>query len=301
MSKPLVLTIVGPTASGKTSLAISIAKAFRGEVISADSRQVYRGLDLGTGKVTPAEMDGIPHHLLDVADPMTTYTVTDFVTAARKAITEIHDRKHLPIIAGGTFFYLDALLGRHSAAPVPPNSTLRAALADKSLPELYAILLKLDPSYAQIVDKDNPRRLLRAIEIATTLGSVPPPHQTNPYQVLTLGIQLDQATLHQNIWTRLETRLTAGMVEEVDSLLAAGVSHERLEALGLEYRYISRYRRQLIDFDTMKQLIFVKTKQFGKRQYTWLKRDETIVWVDPTDEVTIHTLVQNFLTIDHPN
>lgn len=293
--KPKVLVIVGPTASGKTSLSIKLAQKFNGEVISADSRQVYRGLDLGSGKVTTEEMDGVPHHLLDIALPMDVYTAADFKRDAAAAIFDIQNRRRLPIIAGGTFFYIDALLGRVSTPAVPPNDILRASLETKSTNELLALLTELDTTRAQTIDHDNPRRLIRAIEIATALGHVPLPSTTTPYDVYTIGITIDQEALHRNIHVRLQERLEAGMVKEVEGLLASGVTYERLEALGLECRYISRYLRSEMTYQAAVAELETKTRQFAKRQMTWLKRDDTIHWIDKSDTEQINTLVENFL------
>ncbi|MFM2339724.1 MAG: hypothetical protein RLZZ360_360 [Candidatus Parcubacteria bacterium] len=301
MDKQPLIIIVGPTASGKTSLSIKIAKAFQGEVISADSRQVYRGMDLGTGKVTEAEMQGVPHHLIDITDPETVYNASDFVRDAKAAITDIATRQYLPIIAGGTFFYIDSLLGRISLPQVPPNEPLREELLSLDTDTLLTRLEALDTVRASTIDRDNPHRLIRAIEIATALGSVPTPTVTDtPYRPLTLGISIDKETLHHNIHVRLLERLEAGMVAEVEGLLASGVAHERLESLGLEYRYISRFLRGLIDHDTMVTELETKIRQFAKRQYTWLKRDISIVWVDPKDFDNITTHIESFLTTPIP-
>ncbi len=302
MDKQPVIIIVGPTASGKTSLSIKLAKQYSGEVISADSRQVYCGLDLGSGKVTKEEMQGIPHHLLDIADPLTVYTASDFVHHATAAIKDITTRGHLPIIAGGTFFYIDSLLGRLSLPAVPPDNTLRAVLALLSKDELYERLKALDVTRAATVDSANRRRLERAIEIATALGHVPAsiPSDT-PYRPLTLGILINKDTLHHNIHVRLFERLKAGMIAEVEGLLTTGVTHERLESFGLEYRYISRYLRGLLDYDTMVTELETKIRQFAKRQYTWLKRDASIIWIDPHDTDTISNTIDEFLTKKIPS
>lgn len=297
MDKQPLIIIVGPTASGKTSLSIKIAKEYQGEVISADSRQVYRDMNLGTGKVTEEEMQDIPHHLLDIADPESVYNASDFVRDAKTAITDITARQRRPIIAGGTFFYIDSLLGRISLPQVPPNEELREALLALDTPALFARLEALDPTRANTIDKDNPHRLIRAIEIATALGHVPPATATDsPYRPLTLGITIDKDTLHHNIHVRLLERLEAGMVAEVEALLAAGITHDRLESLGLEYRYISRFLRELMDYDTMVAELETKIRQFAKRQYTWLKRDTSIVWVDPRDFDSIQAKINSFLT-----
>ena len=294
--QPLII-IVGPTASGKTSLSIKIAKEFNGEVISADSRQVYHGLDLGSGKVTPAEMDGISHHLLDVADPTTVYTAADFKRDATAAIVDITNRSHLPIIAGGTFFYIDTLLGTMSIPAVPPDEELRAELETKTTTELFALLLNLDPVRARTIDKDNPRRLVRAIEVASALGSVPTHTETeSPYRTLKIGIEIAKDALHHNIHIRLLERLEAGMMREVEGLLKSGVTHERLESFGLEYRYLSRYLRGLITYDHMVTELETKIRQFAKRQLTWLKRDTSITWVDPKNTHSVFDLTRTFLS-----
>ncbi len=298
MDKQPLIIIVGPTASGKTSLSIRLAKQYSGEVVSADSRQVYRGLDLGSGKVTKEEMQGIPHHLLDIADPLTVYTASDFVHHATVAIEDIVTRGHLPIIAGGTFFYIDSLLGRLSLPAVPPDNTLRAELALLSTDELYERLKVLDATRAATVDKANRRRLERAIEIATALGHVPASTASDtPYRPLMLGILIDKDTLHHNIHVRLRERLDAGMIAEVEGLIQSGVSHERLESLGLEYRYISRYLRHIVTYETMVTELETKINQFAKRQYTWLKRDTSIIWIDPKDTEGISKIVKDFLSI----
>lgn len=278
MEKPKILVIVGPTASGKTSLSVKLAKHYNGEVISADSRQVYRGLDLGTGKVTHEEMQGVPHHLLDVADPHETYTVTDFVRDGRVAIDDILSRGKLPIIAGGTFFYVDALLGRVIAPAVPPNHLLRAELAQCSNEELFARLVAVDPARAVAIDRHNPRRLVRALEIIAARGTVPEPMTDELYDARIIGIKIDKETLHKNIGMRLRARLDAGMVDEVKNLHQNGLSYERMEDLGLEYRYIARYLKGELSYEAMVHTLETKIRQFAKRQMTWLKRDTSIAW-----------------------
>jgi len=298
VSKPKILVIVGPTASGKTGLAIELAKQFDGEVISADSRQVYRGLDIGSAKVTRGEMDGIPHHLLDVADPTEVYTAADFKRDAEVALTDILSRGKLPIICGGTFFYIDALLRKVNLPAVPPDPILRADLEEKSAAELLVILAKLDPDRAASAEKENPRRLIRAIEIAKSLGHVPntQPHDC-PYDVLAFGLQVDMDTHGELLRKRIVERLEVGMIEEVQNLLEKGVTHERLEKLGLEYRYISRYLQGKIEYNTMIEELTIKSRQFAKRQLTWLKRDKSIHWF-PKKDSRIAAHVREFLVND---
>lgn len=295
--KPKLISIVGPTSSGKTSLSIAIAKRFNGEVISADSRQVYRGLDLGTGKVTPEEMNGVPHHLLDIADPMDVYTAADFKRDAEVAIADIVGRGKLPIIAGGTFFYIDALLGKIQTPEVPPNPELRETLEQKSAEELFQMLEEKDPSRAETIDPQNPRRLVRALEIVETIGKVPPPSAAaNPYETLTIGIDISKEQLHHSIHVRLLERIDQGMIEEVQKLHEAGMTHERMESLGLEYRYIARYLQGQITKEAMLEELETKIRQFAKRQMTWLKRDDSIQWFAKDDE-KVFGVVERFLRI----
>lgn len=298
VNKPKMIIVVGPTASGKTGLAIELAQRFNGEVVSADSRQVYRGLDIGSAKVTEGEMDGVPHHLLDVADPMDVYTAADWKRDAAAAIGGILKRGRLPIIAGGTFFYIDALLNRVTLPEVPPNQALRTELETKNAAELVAILEELDPERAATVERDNPRRLIRAIEIAKALGRVPPPVAADsPYDTLLIGLTVDMQTHGEVIRKRLTDRFEAGMVDEVEGLLNQGVTHERLENLGLEYRYVSRYLRGLMSYEAMVDELATKSRQFARRQMTWLKRDRSIHWFQRHDP-TIVIAVEQFLQSD---
>lgn len=293
--KPKIVVIVGPTASGKTSLAIEIAKKFNGEVISADSRQVYRGLDIGSAKVTKEEMQGIPHHLLDVCEPNITYTAADFKRDAEQALEDILKRGKLPIICGGTFFYIDTLLGKVTIPEVPPDETLRAKLENKNETELFSILKALDPDRAFSIEKANKRRLIRAIEVAEVLGKVPPIMVAeSPYEVLTIGLMVDMEKHGEVIRERLVERFDSGMIAEVEHLLSTGLTHERLEKFGLEYRYISRYLQGKQNYEEILNELTIKSRQFAKRQMTWLKRDKSIKWFDRNDEEIFDT-VQVFL------
>lgn len=296
--KPRVLVIVGPTASGKTSLSIKIAKKFNGEVISADSRQVYRGLDIGSGKVTEEEMEGVPHHLLNVADPKDVYTASDFVRDGRKAITDILERGKLPIVVGGTFFYVDALLGRISTPEVPPNEKLRAKLEDKSAEELFETLQKADPRRAESIDKKNKRRLIRALEIVDALGVVPLIEPEEIYHSLIIGIDIPKEELHKNIHTRLIERIGQGMIEEVEQLHESGVSWERLESLGLEYRHIAQFLQGKYSKEEMLEALESEIRKFAKRQMTWLKRGQSVHWFSKDNTKEIFTTIKKFLSCE---
>lgn len=298
-TKNKLIVIVGPTASGKSALAVTLAKTINGEVISADSRQVYSGLDLGSGKITNLEMSGVPHHLLDVADLSTTYTATNFVNDAKVAINRIVARGKTPIITGGTFFYIDLLLGKIQNSPVPPNPSLRKELEKLSTAELYERLQQGDPERAQSVDPSNRHRLIRSLEIVKVLGKVPKlPAGKSTYEVYTIGIKVDKSTLVKNIKQRLEQRLTLGMVEEVEQLLKSGIPKERLTGFGLEYRYLTEFLNKEITEVQMKELIQTKSWQYAKRQYTWLNKQPDIKWYPyPIDQELVNREVQDFLKL----
>jgi tRNA dimethylallyltransferase len=296
MSKPKVIAIVGPTASGKTSLSIDVAKKFSGEVISADSRQVYIGMDIGTGKITPKEMQGIPHHLIDIIPAMNVYTGADFERDATVAILDITNRNCVPIIAGGTFFYLDLLRGKMHAAPVEPNEDFRNSLAHFKDDELFAQLQEKDAKRAEKIDPFNRRRLVRALEVIEALGAVPKHEPTeSPFEWLIIGIDVVIDDLHHNIHTRLRERLESGMTEEVTRLHAEGVTWERMDDLGLEYRYIAQHLQGNLTYDEMLVELEIKIRQYAKRQSTWLRKDTEIEWFDPTDRQAIFDRIENFL------
>lgn len=296
MTKPKVIAIVGPTSSGKTSLSIKIAKEFNGEVISADSRQVYKGMDLGTGKITEAEMDDVAHHLIDIVDPMTVYTGADFKRDATISIDTILKNNHLPVIAGGTFFYIELLRGTMQPAPVPPDPIFRASLDIYDNNELFEILKSKDAHRAVGIDKDNRRRLVRSLEIINKLGVVPEVVKVeSDYDWLIIGIDISKEQLHQNIHTRLKERFEAGMIKEVEALHAAGVTWQRLAEFGLEYRYIAKYLQGNCTKEELELELETKIKQFAKRQKTWLKRDETIEWYSPENHDAISKRIKVFL------
>jgi tRNA dimethylallyltransferase len=277
VSKPKVIAVVGPTASGKTSLGIFLAQKLNGEVISADSRQVYKGLNIGTGKVTKKEMAGVPHHMLDIASPKRQFTADNFVTLGRKKITMIYHSNHVPIIVGGTGFYIDAIVGTIALPQVPPNASLRKKLSNKSAAQLLRTLKKLDPSRAAEVDPHNKVRLIRAIEIAKALGRVPKLKAEPLYDVLLLG--LNPKDLEARIEKRLHARLRQGMIAEAKRLHASGLSYKRMEELGLEYRYLARYLQGKLSRERMEEELLREIRRYAKRQMRWFKRNLDIHWV----------------------
>lgn len=283
MQKPKVIAVVGPTASGKTSLGIFLATKLKGEVISADSRQVYKGLDIGTGKVTKAETKGIPHHLIDVASPKKQFTVDDFVKKAEKAHSNILQNDRTTIVVGGTGLYVDVFVGRMSYPNVPPNPKLRQRLDTKDTRALFTLLQKLDPERAAAIEQGNKRRLIRAIEIAKAIGKSPTPIPQDDilrkYEVLWLGINPGKDKLASNIRKRLKARLRVGMVAEARRLHKAGVSYKRMDELGLEYRYLAQLLQNKLTQKEFEIELERAIQKYAKRQLTWFKRNYHIHWV----------------------
>jgi tRNA dimethylallyltransferase len=277
-----IVVILGPTSSGKTGLGIRLAKAFYGEVVSADSRQVYRGFNLCSGKATTREMGGVPHHLLDIASPRRTFTVARYVRRAHSAIRAIAGRGHLPLVVGGTGFYIRALAEGISLPEVPPNLRLRKELATKTPAQLFAFLRRADPRRAKTIDVKNPRRLIRALEIAHALGTVPSTNATPLYQTLYLGLNPDPELLRRKIHERLLARLKNGMVQEIKNLHGAcRLSWNRLESFGLELRYVSRFLQHKLTREQMMQELEQAIAQYAKRQMTWFRKypNSKINWI----------------------
>lgn len=291
---PKLLVIVGPTASGKTSMSIKLAKKFNGEVISADSRQVYKGMTIGSGKVTKTEMQGIKHYLLDEVKPMTEYSVYKFVKKAEKAIKEIQNKGKLPIVAGGTMFWVDALLyGLPQTAK--PNLKIRKKLEVQSLEQLVKKLKKLDPQRAKTIDLNNKRRIVRALEIVMITGKPVPKYQKqDKYDILKIGVKRSKQELKQRINIRLIQRIKQGMIAEVKQLHEQGVSWKRLDSFGLEYRWISRYLRGIISKQEMLERLEFDIIHYAKRQMTWFKKDKEIYWEN--DFKKIENKVKAWLT-----
>ena len=280
-SNQKIIVILGPNASGKTGLSIKLAKEFNGEIISADSRQVYRGMDIGTGKVTKEEMQSIPHYLLDVADPRKIFDVAQYKKLADKAIEKIFRKNKVPFIVGGTGFYIQAVVDNIQIPDVKPDWKLRAKLEKKPVSELYKMLAKLDPRRAKTIDKNNPRRLIRALEIVLKSGRpVPSPDSRKPdFEVLFLGVKRDLKELKKLIEIRLSTRLDEGMVNEIKKLHKRGVSWKRLEEFGLEYRYVAQYLQNKLSYEEMVGRLQKEIEHYAKRQIVWFKRDKRIRWI----------------------
>lgn len=267
-----IIVVCGPTATGKSDYAVDLALKINGEIISADSRQVYKGLNIGSGKITTEEMRGVPHYLLDVADPKDVFSVLQYQQLATKAIEEIIARGHTPILCGGTGLYIDAVVYGTVFPAVEPNEELRESLLEFSTEELSDRLEKLDPRRYEDIDTKNKVRLIRAIEIATALGSVPESKKSLQYDVDWRYLDFDDEILKKRIHDRLYKRIDSGMIEEVEHLHYEGVSWERLESLGLEYKYLALYLQDKIDKETMLQELEMAIWHYAKRQKTWFKK-----------------------------
>jgi tRNA dimethylallyltransferase len=276
--KKKILIILGPTASGKSDLAVRLAKKFNGEVISADSRQVYKGLNIGTGKITKREKRGVPHHLINVAEPKKRFSVSDFLLCTNQAIAEIVQKDKLPIVAGGTGFYIDAIAGKVVLPEVPPNKKLRERLAKKSNSELFNLLRKKDHKRAEAIDMHNKVRLIRALEIVEALGKVPQIKVKPSSNFIYIGLKPDD--LDERIRERLNKRL-AGMLQEGKRLHAQGLSYKRMNELGLEYRYIAMFLQGKLDKEEMKEKLYKEIRKYAKRQMTWFKVNKRIKWFKP--------------------
>lgn len=267
-----IIVVCGPTATGKSDYAVELAKKINGEIISADSRQVYKSLDIGSGKITAREMKRIPHYLLDVANPKRTFTVTQYKTLADKAIKAILKKGKTPILCGGTGFYIDAVVFDQEFPKVKPDKTLRKQLSSKSPSELFEQLESLDPDRAAEIDQHNKVRLIRAIEIATALGSVPKLNRKQKYDIGWHYLDFPDEVLKKRIHDRLLKRMKIGMVKEVETLHSGGLSWKRLESLGLEYRYLALYLQGKLSKPEMLTQLEFAIWHYAKRQRTWFKK-----------------------------
>jgi len=293
-----IIVILGPTASGKTKLSIKLAKKFNGEIISADSRQIYKGMDIGTGKIKKEEMEGIEHHLIDVVSPKKKFSVSVYQKLALKAIKKIHKKNKIPIIVGGSGFYIQSVIDGINFPKVAPDSTLRKKLEEKNTKELHQILKNLDKNRAKNIDKNNRHRLIRAIEIAKKLGKVPPiERKPLPYPVLILGIKKSKKELKKLIKNRLLKRLKEGMIEEVKNLHKKGISWKKLEEFGLEYRFIAYYLQKKMEYKEMLEKLNKAIEHYAKRQMTWFKNQNwrKINWIKNYKEA--EELVKKFLQL----
>lgn len=292
MQNQKMITILGPTASGKTSVAAALALRTGGEIISADSRQVYRRMDIGTGKDLADYTIGdvhIPYHLIDIAEPGTKYNLFQYQQDFHTAYNDIRSRGKLPILCGGTGLYIEAVLGGYSLSPVPQNQKLRESLEGKSLDQLTQMLVQLKQKNGSNMhnrtDVDTAQRAIRAIEIETyNLEHPTPERQMPPVDSLVIGINIDRELRREKITRRLKARLEEGMCDEIRSLIDGGVNPDDLIYYGLEYKFVTEYVVGKTSYEEMFRKLEIAIHQFAKRQMTWFRgmerRGYTIHWID---------------------
>lgn len=280
----LLIAIVGPTGVGKTALSIRLAEEFRGEIVSADSRQVYRGMDIGTAKPEEQERRRVPHHLLDLVDPGEPFTLAHYQHLAYDIIAEINRRGRVPFLVGGSGLYVRAVLEGLAIPRVPPNLERRADLERSDTMDLYQRLQKIDPLAAQKIDPHNKRRVIRALEVSESAGrpiTALQTHRAPPYRILRIGLTLPRALLYDRINARVDQMLAAGLVDEVRGLMRQGYSLDTPAMSGLGYRQIASFVRGEATLEEAVRLLKRDTRRFVHHQYSWFRLDDArIHWFD---------------------
>lgn len=299
--KPKLIVILGPTASGKSEWAIKLAKKFNGEIISADSRQIYRGMDIGTAK--PFDRGGVPHHLIDNVNPEEEFTVAQYKKMAIEKIKEIQSQGKIPFLVGGTGLYIQAVVDNLEIPKVVPSQALRRKLEEKSTEELFEDLKRLDPKTAQIIDRKNKRRLIRALEVKILSGIsfVSAKKIGEPlFDTLQIGIKISREKLYKNIDKRVEEQIEQGLESEVSNIyeeLSKKMPEEKIWQLpsmsGICYQEFKEYLEGKIDLPEVIKLIQLHCRQYARRQLTWFKRDKRIHWVKNLEET--EKLISEFL------
>lgn len=282
--KPLMV-LLGPTASGKTALSIKLARALNAEIISADSRQVYRGMDIGTDKILEPEREGIPHHLIDVADPSQRFTVVDFMKMADEKISDILKRGKIPLLAGGTGLYINALTENFQIPETGENLGIRKKLEDemneKGKEWLHQKLMEVDPETAGKIPPQSHLYILRALEVFYLTGKTKKDRKGKPkYETLKIGLKIDKAKLLERITQRVERQFERGLIDEVKGLLEKGYAKELASMRSIGYREVIAHLEGKISLEEAKKLIIKNTKEYARRQTTWFKRDEKIIWIE---------------------
>lgn len=275
-----LVVIAGTNASGKSGLGIELALKYNAEIISADSRQVFTGLDLGSGKVTKEEMKGIPHHLIDVANPNDFFSLNEYQSMAYQAIDDVHSRNKKAFLVGGTGLYVNSIVDGYNLNNAKPDPKIRALVESKSINELIDLISDLKPELLEKVDKQNKRRLERAAEKALSGEGIDRP-SIPKYETLVIGVTWPRDVLYERIRVRLDRRLDQGMIDEVKNLRENGATDDFLYKLGLEYRYILMYLRgEFKDFDAFYNKLFMEIRHLAKEQMTWFRKRKDINWID---------------------
>ncbi len=288
MKKPLLI-LTGPTAVGKTALSVKAAKRFHGEIISADSMQVYRGMDIGSAKVTREEMDGVPHHLIDVLDPREAFHVVRFKGMAQAAMNGIHERGHLPILTGGTGFYIQALLYdidfTENDADPSYRERLESLAKERGASYLHGLLRERDPGAAEEIHENNVKRVIRALEFYEKTGKPISEHnqtereKESPYRFAYVILNRDRAELYRRIDLRVDAMLEKGLLDEVKGLKAMGLTKDMVSMQGLGYKELLSYLDGEMDYGEAVRILKRDTRHFAKRQLTWFKRERQTDWL----------------------
>lgn len=275
-----LVVIAGTNASGKSDLGVRLALKYNGEIISADSRQVFEGLNLGSGKITQEEMQGVPHHLIDVVKPNDFFSLADYQKLAYEAIDGVCERGRVPFLVGGTGLYVNAVTDGYCLTQAKPDFELRHELEEMSLDGLISIIREKDEKLLETLDLKNHRRLERAAEKLMTGHGMNLP-SVKRYETLVIGVSWPREILYKRIEERLDRRLSQGMIEEVEDLIANGATDDFLYRLGLEYRYILMYLRGRFDSkDAFREELFKEIRHLGKEQMTWFRKRKDINWID---------------------
>ncbi|MEN2464490.1 tRNA (adenosine(37)-N6)-dimethylallyltransferase MiaA [Ornithinibacillus sp. FSL M8-0202] len=288
--KQKVIAIVGPTAVGKTNLSIEVAKKFNGEIISGDSMQVYRGMDIGTAKIKKEEMQGIPHHMIDIKDPHESFSVADFQYYVQKYIKEISDRNHIPIIVGGSGLYIQSVLYDYHFSKEKRDDaltkSLEAEMNQYGIEPLYDRLKQVDPTQAEKIHPNNYRRVIRALEVYEKTGLTMTEYQSQqqeemPYDSMLIGLEMERSLLYERINLRIDEMIRAGLLEEVQQLINCGYENaSSMKAIG--YKELIPYLKGETSLESSVELLKRNSRRYAKRQYTWFKNKMDVHWYQVT-------------------
>ena len=302
--KPLVI-LTGPTAVGKTALSIQLAKKLNGEIISADSMQVYRGMDIGSAKILPEETQGVPHHLIDVLSPHEAFDVYRFQQMAKEKMHEIYQRKHLPIVVGGTGFYIQALLYDITFTQEPTDPDYRKKLEDIAKTgeggKLFAQLKRVDPQSAVDIHPHNIKRIIRALEYHHLTGDLLSEHnrqmknKPSPYAFCYFVLNAERETLYQTIDQRVDKMIQHGLVNEVQSLKDDNLTPDMVSMQGLGYKEIYAYLDGKMTLDEAIHTVKRDTRHFAKRQLTWFRREKDVIWIQKEDFADDHAILEHLI------